>query len=207
MGINLRSQGIVFIVSSPSGAGKSSLCGAVINADSRLQLSVSATTRLPRVGERDGHDYHFYSKAVFDEMVVNHEFIEHATIYGNHYGTPKAPVLNALQDNRDVLFDVDTQGMMEIRAANLAQTVSIFILPPSIKELASRLRSRAKDSEEAISRRLGLAEKEMKFASFYDYVVVNDDFYKALEAVQAIITAERYRRHGLDHLGSFIETL
>lgn len=207
MNIPLRSQGIIFVISSPSGAGKSSVCGAILNSDPRLQLSISGTTRPPRVGETDGVDYHFYSEDEFSSMINDEEFIEHATIYENQYGTPKSPVLNALSEERDVLFDVDTQGMTAIKSASLTQTVSIFILPPSIQELESRLRNRNQDSEEVMQRRLAMAEKEVQLASLYDYVVINDDFCKTVDAVQSIVIAERYNRNSLDRLTTFIDSL
>ena len=207
MDVSLRSQGIVFIISSPSGAGKSSLCNALLNNDNRLNLSISATTRPPRSEEQDGIDYFFHSQVQFKAMMNDNAFIEHAIIYNNHYGTPKAPVLKVLNAQQDVLFDVDTQGMLKIKDAKLTQTVSVFILPPSLTELEKRLHTRAQDSDQVIAKRLEMANHEINLAKLYDYVLINDDFNQTLESLRAIIEAERHRRTALDRLDHFIHSL
>lgn len=202
----LRSKGALFILSSPSGAGKSSLARALTQSDNNLQLSISATTRLPRPDEIDGMHYHFYSLDKFNDLARNQKFIEYNTIYGNQYGTPKQAVIDILGQKQDVLFDVDTQGMVSIKVSNLAQVVSIFVLPPSLAELESRLQRRAQDTADVVARRLQMAKSEISLAPLYDYVIVNEKFDDALEQIQSIISAERHKKQYLDLLDSAIKS-
>ena len=188
-------RGLLFILSSPSGAGKTTLSRMMLAADPALTLSVSATTRPPRAKERDGVDYHFVTPQAFAGMVADGEMLEHAHVFGNEYGSPRAPVEAALSEGRDVLFDVDWQGAQQIKLAMQGDVVSVFILPPSIAALDSRLRSRAQDDDETVARRMAKAMDEISHWREYDYVLVNDDLSKCATQLAAILTAERLRLH------------
>ena len=203
----LRSQGIMLILSSPSGAGKSSIARALLLKDYNTKLSVSATTRQQRPGEVDGEDYHFFSKKEFDELVAQKAFIEHATVFGNQYGTLISEVDPYLVSGVDVIFDVDWQGAKTLRKFKQTDVVSVYILPPSLDELKHRLSKRRQDSEEIISRRMQEATDEISHYSEYDYVVINDDFDKALASVRSILQSERSRVSRLDLLKDVIESL
>ncbi|OCX62276.1 guanylate kinase [Thioclava sp. SK-1] len=188
-------RGMLIILSSPSGAGKSTLARRLITWDPSLRFSVSATTRAPRSGETDGVEYYFRSKEQFDAMVQADEMLEHAEVFGNCYGTPKGPVQQAQSEGRDTLFDIDWQGGQQIRNSTLGKdVVSIFILPPSIPELESRLRSRAQDSEEVIAGRMAKSQSEISHWAEYDYVLVNRDLDEAEDELKTILRAERMRR-------------
>ena len=195
-------RGLLFILSSPSGAGKTTLSRHLLAADEALNLSVSATTRPPRVGERDGVDYHFVSVETFGRMVGNGEMLEHAKVFDNLYGSPRAPVESALAAGRDVLFDVDWQGAQQIKLAMQGDVVSVFILPPSVAALEGRLKARAQDDDATVARRMAKAMDEISHWREYDYVLVNDDLDKCATQLAAILTAERLRLHrrnsGLD---------
>ena len=190
----LSRRGVLLVISSPSGAGKTSLSRRLIADHPELALSVSATTRQPRPGEQDGREYHFVDAATFQTLVDEDAFLEWAEVHEHRYGTPRAPIMQALAAGRDVLFDIDWQGAAAIASRASADTVRVFILPPSMKILAERLHSRAQDAEEVIVRRLGRAKGEIAKWADYDYVIVNDDFERAYFNLQAIYRAERLRR-------------
>jgi len=202
-------RGLMFILSSPSGAGKTTLSRHLLATDPALDLSVSATTRPPRATERDGVDYHFVGEDAFVEMVGNGEMLEHARVFDNHYGSPRAPVEAALAEGRDVLFDVDWQGAQQIKLAMQGDVVSVFILPPSIDALESRLKSRAQDDDATVARRMDKAMDEISHWREYKYVLVNDDLEKCATQLAAILTAERLRLHrrnaGLDRFVMALE--
>jgi guanylate kinase len=201
-------RGLLIILSSPSGAGKSTLAGRLRKWDDNVRFSVSATTRSPREGEVDGQDYHFVEEAEFKNTVSEGGMLEHAHVFGNFYGSPKAPVEAAIDAGHDVLFDIDWQGAQQIRNSSLAQhTLSIFLLPPSITELHRRLVTRAKDSAEIIERRMAKSWDEISHWDGYDYVFINDDIDETEERVKTIISATRMRRTQQPDLIGHIRTL
>ncbi|SNT08810.1 guanylate kinase [Tropicimonas sediminicola] len=201
-------RGLLIILSSPSGAGKSTLAHRLMDWDDSLSFSVSATTRAPRDGERDGVDYHFIGVPAFKQMVADGQMLEHAHVFGNFYGSPQGPVEAAINSGRDVLFDVDWQGAQQIRNSDLGKhTLSIFILPPSITELRRRLISRAKDSDEVISKRMQKSWDEISHWGSYDYVLVNDDLDATFARLKTIVTAERMRRAQQPKLQEFVRGL
>ncbi|SFR39812.1 guanylate kinase [Yoonia tamlensis] len=188
-------RGLLIVLSSPSGAGKSTLTGRLRTWDATLQFSVSATTRAPRTGEQDGKDYYFVSVPDFQDQVASGDMLEHARVFGNYYGSPKAPVQAAIEAGRDVLFDIDWQGAQQISNSALQEHVlSIFILPPSITELHRRLVSRGQDSAEVIDQRMQKSWDEISHWDGYDYVLVNDDLDATEQQLKTIISAERMRR-------------
>jgi guanylate kinase len=191
---NVARRGLMFVLSSPSGAGKSTLAKKLLEADDNMSLSVSATTRAPRASEVDGREYKFLSKAQFEDMADNGEFLEHAVVFGNHYGTPRAPVEAMLIQGRDVLFDVDWQGARALHAAAPEDVVRIFILPPSMTELERRLRARAEDTDDVIKNRMARSLNEISHWEEYDYVLVNTLLETALTQVRQILAAERLKR-------------
>jgi guanylate kinase len=184
----------MLVISSPSGAGKTSLSRKLIKAFSELSLSISCTTRKPRPGETDGVEYHFVSPKRFDEMVREEAFLEYARVHAHSYGTPRAPVMQALAEGRDVLFDVDWQGATSIAAGAPGDVVRVFILPPSVVELRARLKGRAQDTEEVIERRLAGAREEIAHWAEYDYVILNEDLDSAYDELAHVYQAERLRR-------------
>jgi len=188
-------RGLMFVLSSPSGAGKSTLARKLLDADDNMSLSVSATTRPPRASEVDGREYKFMAKEQFEDMADRGEFLEHALVFGNHYGTPRAPVEAMLIQGKDVLFDVDWQGARALRAAEPQDVVGIFILPPSMAELERRLRARAEDSEEVIQSRMARSLNEISHWEEYDYVLVNTLLEQTLVQVKQILAAERLKRN------------
>lgn len=201
-------RGLLIILSSPSGAGKSTLAKRLMAWDANLRFSVSATTRAPRPGESDGVEYYFRSKHDFEHMVAEGEMLEHAEVFGNFYGTPKAPVEAAMKAGQDTLFDVDWQGGQQIRRSSLGKDViSIFILPPSIAELESRLRGRAQDSDAVIAGRMAKSMHEISHWAEYDYVVVNHDADQAAEELKVILRAERARAERQPWLTEFVRGL
>ncbi len=188
-------RGLLIILSSPSGAGKSTLAGRLRDWDPTIRFSVSATTRAPRPGEQDGREYHFIDETRFKRMVSDGDMLEHAHVFGNFYGSPKGPVEQAITEGCDVLFDIDWQGAQQIRNSSLHDSVlSIFLLPPSIKELHRRLISRAQDDPETVERRMKRSWDEISHWDSYDYVLVNDDLDATERQLQTIINAERMRR-------------
>lgn len=197
-------RGLMLVISSPSGAGKSTIARMLLARDPNLSMSVSMTTRTPRPGEIDGRDYIFVSEATYRAMVAGDGFLEHATVFDNHYGTPRAPVEAAMAEGRDVLFDVDWQGTQQLRQNARADLVSVFILPPSRAELERRLRTRAQDPDEVVRRRMAKAADEMSHWAEYDYVVVNACVEEAVAGVEAILAAERLRRDRRIGLAAFV---
>ncbi len=200
-------RGLMIVLSSPSGAGKTTLTRKLLSAHNDMSMSVSATTRKPRPGEVDGHDYYFVSKEKFSEMIHNEDFLEHAKVFDNFYGTPRAPVEDALMDGRDVIFDIDWQGAQQLEQAAVEDLVKIFILPPDMRALESRLRTRAQDSDDVIAKRMSKSESEISHWSEYDYIIVNEDIDRALAELEAIVIAERMKRRRQMWLGPFIKTL
>ena len=187
-------RGLLIILSSPSGAGKSTLARKLMAWDTTLKFSVSATTRAPRPGETDGKDYFFVSEPEFRKWVKDGALLEHAHVFGNNYGSPEAPVRQAIDAGRDVLFDIDWQGAQQIQRSSLgSHTLSIFILPPSIGELKRRLISRGQDTEETIAKRMRKSWDEISHWDSYDYVLINDDLTETEEKLKTIIRAERMR--------------
>jgi len=204
----MKRRGLLIILSSPSGAGKSTLAKRLMAWDPTLRFSVSATTRAPRPGEEDGREYYFRSRAEFEKMVAEGEMLEHAEVFGNFYGSPRAPVEQAMAEGRDTLFDIDWQGGQQIRNSVLGKdVVSIFVLPPSIAELERRLRSRAQDSDEVIAARMAKSEAEISHWAEYDYVLINDDLDRAEADLKTILTAERMRRDRQPDLSGFVRRL
>ncbi|NKB48554.1 MAG: guanylate kinase [Alphaproteobacteria bacterium] len=197
----------MLVLSSPSGAGKTSISREVLERDEKISLSISATTRPRRPGEVDGKDYIFVDKTEFDLMVNRHELLEHAKVFDHYYGTPRAPVEATLGNGHDVLFDIDWQGTQQLAEEARGDLVSIFILPPSTAELDRRLHSRAQDSEAVITERMARAADEMTHWSEYDYVVVNVDFEDSVRQVEAILNAERLKRPRLIGLSDFVTRL
>ncbi|MCP3971153.1 MAG: guanylate kinase [Rhodobacteraceae bacterium] len=201
-------RGILIILSSPSGAGKSTLAHAIRDWDPSIAFSVSATTRAPRPGEEDGREYWFRSRAEFEAMVGKGEMLEHAEVFDNLYGSPKGPVEDAISQGRDVLFDIDWQGGQQIRQSSLGQdVVSIFVLPPSITELESRLRARAQDSDQVIAGRMQKSQAEISHWAEYDYVLINSDKDRAAAELRTILGAERLKRARQSALGEFVRGL
>jgi guanylate kinase len=200
-------RGIMLVLSSPSGAGKTTLSRKLLDQDDSVDLSVSVTTRPKRSGEVDGHDYHFIEQARFDAMVRNGELLESARVFDHCYGTPRAPVQAALAAGRDVLFDIDWQGTQQLRDRAGSDLVSVFVLPPSVAELMRRLETRAEDSVEVIHRRMAKAADEMSHWAEYDYVVINRDIDRAFQDVCAILAAERLKRVRQTGLSDFVRGL
>jgi guanylate kinase len=192
--IQLERRGLLFVLSSPSGAGKSTLARKLLYSDRQISLSVSATTRPPRIGEQDGIDYHFVDVPTFKQMVTNGDLLEWAHVFGHRYGTPKAPVEETLATGRDVLFDIDWQGTQQLYQEAGNDIVRIFILPPSISELEHRLRARGTDSNTVINERMARAKAEIGHWDGYDYVLINDDVEACFVKIQHILAAERLRR-------------
>ena len=205
--MNIKRRGLMLVLSSPSGAGKSTISRELLSREADLTMSVSATTRSPRPGEVEGKDYYFISKKTFEKMVTEDEFLEHATVFENSYGTPRAPVDAALAAGQDVLFDVDWQGTQQLRGRAGADLVRVFILPPSKNELERRLRGRAQDPEEVIKKRMDKAASEMEHYDEYDYIVVNVDVQDSVAEVQAILTAERLKKDRREGLYDFVGVL
>ena len=185
-------SGVLFIVSSPSGGGKTSLVKTLLEAEPQLRLSVSYTTRPARPGEEDGRDYHFVSAPEFQRMLEAGEFLESAVIYGNRYGTSQKLIEREQSQGRDVVLEIDWQGAQQIRRV-MRQVVSVFILPPSPEVLEARLRARGQDSEDVVARRLASAREEISHVSEYEYVIINDDFNRAAQDLRSIIRAERLK--------------
>jgi guanylate kinase len=200
-------RGLMLVLSSPSGAGKTTLSRKLLAADPAVELSVSVTTRKQRPGEVDGQDYHFIDAARFDAMLKQGELLESAQVFGHRYGTPRAPVAAALARGRDVLFDIDWQGTQQLREKAAGDLVSIFVLPPSIPDLERRLRARAQDSDEVIHARMARAADEMSHWAEYDYVVINIDIERAFSDVRAILAAERLKRERQTGLSAFVRGL
>ncbi|MDX3967223.1 MAG: guanylate kinase [Bradyrhizobium sp.] len=200
-------RGLMFVLSSPSGAGKTTLSRLLIERMPGLKMSVSATTRPMRPGEVNGKDYTFVDKATFDAMVKADELLEWATVFDNSYGTPRGPVEAALSAGQDVLFDIDWQGTQQLKHKAREDVVSVFILPPSVADLEKRLHSRAQDSDEVIRKRMSRASHEMSHWAEYDYIVINHDVDEAFAEVQSILKAERLKRERRIGLVGFVRSL
>jgi guanylate kinase len=203
----IQRRGLMLVLSSPSGAGKTTLSRQLLDNDKQIQLSVSCTTRQKRPGERDGVDYRFVDTATFRGMIERKEFLEYAEVFANYYGTPKAPVDEALADGRDVLFDIDWQGTQQLRDKGRADLVTVFILPPSTRDLEKRLLTRAQDPKEIVAQRMAKAADEMSHWAEYDYVVVNRDIGTSLTNLKAILTAERLKRERQVGMSVFVKGL
>ena len=203
----IQRRGLMLVLSSPSGAGKTTLSRQLLDNDKQIQLSVSCTTRQKRPGERDGVDYRFVDTATFRGMIERRQFLEYAEVFGNYYGTPKAPVDEALAGGRDVLFDIDWQGTQQLRDKGRADLVTVFILPPSTRDLEKRLLTRAQDPKEIVAQRMAKAADEMSHWAEYDYVVVNSDIATSLSNLKAILTAERLKRERQVGMSGFVKGL
>jgi guanylate kinase len=204
---DIARRGLMLVLSSPSGAGKSTLSRRLMASDPAVSMSVSATTRAPRMGEEEGKDYFFVSPAMFAQMAQGNAFLEHARVFDNHYGTPKEPVQMALAQGHDVLFDIDWQGTQQLREQAGDDLVSIFVLPPSHEELERRLRARAQDAENVVQARMSKANNEISHWAEYDYVVVNDDLDETLAKIQTILAAERMKRRRQTGITEFARKL
>jgi guanylate kinase len=201
-------RGLLIILSSPSGAGKSTLAKRLMDWDPSLEFSVSATTREPRPGEEHGREYFFLNEKAFKQQAIDGEMLEHAHVFGNFYGSPAGPVKETIDSGQDVLFDVDWQGEIQIRNSDLGKhALSIFILPPSIRELRRRLESRAQDSEDVIGKRMLKSWDEISHWGYYDYVLINDDLDETEERLKTIVKAERMRRIQQPALTQHVRTL
>ncbi len=202
-----RRRGLLIVLSSPSGAGKSTISRMLLEADPQITMSISATTRPMRPGERENVDYHFVDDAQFDAMIAAGDFVEWAHVFGYRYGTPKAPVKAALKDGRDILFDIDWQGARQLEPDFGEHLVTIFLLPPSMDELERRLRARDTDSEEVIADRMRRAADEIDHWAEYEYVLVNRDMDGCLDQVRAIVAAERSKKVRQTDLNPFVRDL
>ena len=206
--LSLSEKGVLVILSSPSGAGKTSIARALVEENKSFLFSVSATTRKSRPGEVNGREYHFLTVDEFRERINDGQFLEHAKVFGNLYGTPLEPVMESINDGKDLIFDVDWQGGKQIRSSSLSKfVISIFILPPSIKALQERLMKRAQDSSETVKDRMTKSIGEIMHWKEYDYVIVNNNFEQTLHEVKSIITSEKLRRVRNSQLEDFVETL
>ena len=200
----LKHKNFLIVLSSPSGAGKTSISRQLIKNDKQIALSISCTTRTIRKGEKHKKDYFFIKDKLLNEMIIKNELLEYANVFGNLYGTPKNKVLSLTKKNKDVLFDIDWQGFQQLKQ-NEFDVVGIFILPPSKKELARRLDKRGRDTKEEVGNRMKLAQREISHFLEYDYIVVNDDLEKSVKNILSIIETERHKRDRLINLTKFID--
>lgn len=203
----IERRGLLLVLSSPSGAGKTTLARRLIDADPNISMSVSVTTRKARPGEVDGRDYTFVDEATFRRMADNDQLLEWARVFDNYYGTPRAPVEAAIGNGRDVLFDIDWQGAQQLSEKMKHDVVRVFILPPSAASLEERLRARAQDPDDVVRRRMDEAAAEISHWPEYDYVIVNTDLVRSMEGLTAILTAERLRRERLNGLTAFVRDM
>ena len=203
----IHRRGLMLVLSSPSGAGKTSISRELLHRDRNLVMSVSATTRKKRPSEADGVDYHFVTPTKFNDMIAGQQLLEYAKVFSNYYGTPKEPVDKALAAGQDVLFDIDWQGTQQLAQSARDDLVSVFVLPPSTAELERRLRSRAQDSEKVVAERMSKAADEMSHWREYDYIIVNRDLSESVAQVLAILLAERARRDRQVGLADFVKRL
>lgn len=204
---NIERRGLLLVLSSPSGAGKTSLARALLDGDPDIALSVSVTTRTPRPGEVDGRDYWFVDKDRFQAMRQADALLEWATVFGNFYGTPRAPIEQAIAEGRDVLFDIDWQGTQQLSERMAGDLVRVFVLPPSGPALEERLRRRAQDSDDVVAKRMAQASSEISHWAEYDYVIVNHDLAESSRALKSILAAERLRRDRMSGLSAFVRGL
>jgi guanylate kinase len=202
-----KRRGLMLVMSSPSGAGKTTLSRKLLEDEDDMVMSVSATTREPRPGEENGKDYFFVGHDRFREMIDNNELLEHAVVFENRYGTPRGPVMQALSEGKDVLFDIDWQGTQQLAESAGGDLVRVFVLPPSISELENRLRKRAQDTETVVQKRMAEAESEISHWAEYDYVLINNDLEATYADLRDILNAERLRRHRRPGLSEFVRTL
>ena len=203
----IERRGLMLVLSSPSGAGKTTISRMLLEREENLSLSVSVTTRPPRPGERDGVDYHFVDPTEFNLMLNRQELLEHAKVFDHYYGTPKAAVEETLRAGGDILFDIDWQGEQQLKQAARTDLASVFILPPSTDELARRLRRRAQDPDEVVEARMAKAPDEISHWPEYDYIIINRDIGESVGRVQAILSAERSRRERQVGLPAFVKRL
>ena len=203
----IQRRGLMLVLSSPSGAGKTTLSRQLLDNDKQIQLSVSCTTRQKRPGERDGVDYRFVDTATFRGMIERKQFLEYAEVFGNYYGTPRGPVDDALNAGKDMLFDIDWQGTQQLRDKGRADLVTVFILPPSTRDLEKRLLTRAQDPKDIVAQRMAKAADERSHWAEYDYVVVNSDIGTSLTNLKAILTAERLKRERQVGMSGFVKAL
>src|SRR5215475_2752631 len=203
----IQRRGLMLVLSSPSGAGKTTLSRQLLENDSQIQLSVSCTTRDKRPGEKDGVDYKFIDTVSFRGMVERGEFLEHARVFDHYYGTPRQPVEAALSAGRDVLFDIDWQGTQQLQEKGRDDLVTVFILPPSTRDLEKRLKTRAQDSPDVVAKRMGKAADEMSHYAEYDYTIINRDIATSLMELKSILTAERLKRERQIGLSNFVKAL
>jgi guanylate kinase len=202
-----KTRGLLLMVVAPSGVGKTSLTRRLVADHNDLHLSISATTRDPRPGEHDGRDYHFVDHGKFQTMIQDEAFLEWAEVYGNHYGSPRGPIMEALDRGESVLFDIDFQGAMKVHKQAGADSVLVYILPPSLAEMSRRLHARSQDSEEVIHRRLARAKDEVAAWEQFDYVILNDDFDRAYSDLAHIYHAERQKRARNPWIGGLVQDL
>jgi guanylate kinase len=205
--VEIQRRGLMLVLSSPSGAGKTTISRRLLDIEPDLVLSISATTRPMRPSEQEGVDYQFVDHATFDRMVAEGAFLEHAKVFDHQYGTPRAAVEQSLEAGRDVLFDIDWQGTQKLRHSKRDDLVSVFILPPTIAALEQRLKTRAQDSTEVVARRMAKAADEMSHWAEYDYIIVNDDLEVSIQRVRAILLAERLKRYRQVGLAEFVNGL
>jgi len=205
--LTIQRRGLMLVLSSPSGAGKTTISRAILRAEDNLAMSVSVTTRSPRPGEEHGKDYYFVAEAEYHRMVKAKELLEHAKVFDNYYGTPRDHVERELAAGRDVMFDIDWQGTQQLKASARDDLVSVFILPPSMKELERRLRGRAQDAEDVMRKRMARAADEMSHWPEYDYVVVNQNVDESIVQIKSILTAERLRRDRQTGLVGFVNDM
>ncbi len=204
---HIARRGLMLVLSSPSGAGKTTISRMLLERDANLSMSISTTTRPKRPGEEDGRDYHFVDPTEFNLMINRQEFLEHAKVFGNYYGTPRAAVEEALSGGSDVIFDIDWQGAQQLSQVAGGDLVRVFILPPSTEELGRRLQTRAEDSEEVVASRMAKAADEMSHWDAYDFIVINEDLEDSVAQVQTILAAERLRRQRQVGLSEFVKRL
>ncbi len=203
----IERRGLLLVLSSPSGAGKTSLARALLDADPNIALSVSVTTRTPRPGEVDGRDYWFLDEAKFKAMIAAGELLEWAVVFGNYYGTPRAPIERAVAEGRDVLFDIDWQGTQQLSERMANDLVRVFVLPPSADALERRLTQRAQDPPDVVAKRMAKASDEISHWAEYDYVIVNANLEESSAGLRAILAAERLRRDRMTGLSTFVRSL
>ena len=203
----IQRRGLMLVLSSPSGAGKTTLSRRLLQSDPGIVMSVSATTRQPRPNEIDGQDYFFVTPEKFDTMVADGEFLEHAVVFGHKYGTPRTPVMKALEQGKDVLFDIDWQGTQQLKQQVRDDLASVFVVPPSKAELERRLQIRAQDSEEVVRQRMAKASDELSHWAEYDYLLMNDDIQHAMGKLEEILRVERSRRARQPGLAKFVQKL